>query len=76
MEIKDKQVNGVTVLLLTGSIDAMTAPKITEFINDKFESKDFIMSQSIMGCSRFYKLSQLTQHTDISFSANGMVPCI
>ena len=32
MEIKDKQVNGVTVLSLTGSIDAMTAPKITEFI--------------------------------------------
>jgi len=32
MEIKDKQVNGVTVLSLSGSIDAMTAPKITEFI--------------------------------------------
>lgn len=32
MEIKDKQVDGVTVLSLTGSIDAMTAPKITEFI--------------------------------------------
>ena len=32
MEIKDKQVDDVTVLSLTGSIDAMTAPKITEFI--------------------------------------------
>jgi anti-anti-sigma factor len=32
MEIKEKQVDGVTVLSLTGSIDAMTAPKITEFI--------------------------------------------
>jgi anti-sigma B factor antagonist len=32
MEIKDKQVDGVTVITLTGSIDAMTAPKITEFI--------------------------------------------
>ena len=32
MEIKDKQVEGVTVISLTGSIDAMTAPKITEFI--------------------------------------------
>jgi len=32
MEIKDKQVDGVTVISLTGSIDAMTAPKITEFI--------------------------------------------
>jgi anti-sigma B factor antagonist len=33
MELKDKQVNGVTVLSLTGSIDAMTAPKITEYIH-------------------------------------------
>jgi len=32
MEIKEKQVDGVTVLTLTGSIDAMTAPKINEFI--------------------------------------------
>ena len=32
MEIKDKQVDGVTVISLMGSIDAMTAPKITEFI--------------------------------------------
>ncbi|HET9908977.1 MAG TPA: STAS domain-containing protein [Anaerolineales bacterium] len=33
MEIKDRQVNGVTVVSLMGSIDAMTAPKITEFIH-------------------------------------------
>jgi anti-anti-sigma factor len=32
MEMQDKQVNGVTVLSLKGSIDAMTAPKITEYI--------------------------------------------
>lgn len=32
MEIKDKQVDGVTIIILAGSIDAMTAPKITEFI--------------------------------------------
>jgi anti-anti-sigma factor len=32
MEIKDKQVDGITVLLLTGSIDALTAPQISEFI--------------------------------------------
>ena len=32
MEIQDKQVNGVTILTLNGSIDAMTAPKITEYI--------------------------------------------
>jgi len=34
MEIQDKQVNGVTVLSLTGSIDAMSAPKITEYIHE------------------------------------------
>jgi len=32
MEIQDKQVDGVTVLSLKGSIDAVTAPKVTEFI--------------------------------------------
>ena len=32
MEIQDRQVNDVTVLILKGSIDAMTAPKITEYI--------------------------------------------
>ncbi len=33
MDIQDKQVGEVTVLTLKGSIDAMTAPKITEYIN-------------------------------------------
>ena len=32
MEIQDKMVEGVRILLLKGSIDAMTAPNITEFI--------------------------------------------
>lgn len=32
MEIKDKQFDEVTVVTLTGSIDALTAPQITEFI--------------------------------------------
>jgi len=32
MEIQEKQMNEVTIITLTGSIDAMTAPKITEFI--------------------------------------------
>jgi len=32
MEIQDKQIEGVTILSLKGSIDAMTAPKITEYI--------------------------------------------
>lgn len=32
MEIQDRQIDGVTVLSLKGSIDAMTAPQITEHI--------------------------------------------
>jgi anti-anti-sigma factor len=32
MEIQDRQVNDVTVLTLKGSIDAITSPQITEFI--------------------------------------------
>ena len=34
MEMQDRQVDDVTVLSLTGSIDAMTAPKITEYIHE------------------------------------------
>lgn len=34
MEIKEKQVDDVTVITLGGSIDALTAPKITEFIQE------------------------------------------
>jgi anti-sigma B factor antagonist len=33
MDIQDKQVNDVTILTIQGSIDALTAPKITEYIN-------------------------------------------
>ncbi len=32
MEIQDRQVNGITVMTLKGSIDALTAPKIAEAI--------------------------------------------
>ena len=32
MEIQDRQVGDVTVLILKGSIDAITSPKIPEFI--------------------------------------------
>lgn len=32
MEIQDKQVGEVTILTLTGSIDAMSSPKITDYI--------------------------------------------
>jgi anti-anti-sigma factor len=32
MEIQDRQVDGITVISVKGSIDAVTAPKISEFI--------------------------------------------
>jgi anti-anti-sigma factor len=32
MEISDRQINGITLIALTGSIDALTAPAITESI--------------------------------------------
>jgi len=35
MEIKDRAVNDITVISLIGNIDAMTAPKITEFIHEQ-----------------------------------------
>lgn len=35
MDIKDKNIDGVTVITLAGSIDAMSAPKITEFIQNQ-----------------------------------------
>lgn len=34
MDIQAKQANDVTIVSLKGSIDAMTAPKITEYIQD------------------------------------------
>jgi len=34
MEFQDKQINDVTVLKIQGSIDALTAPEITERINE------------------------------------------
>ena len=33
MEFQEKQIGEVTILALTGSIDALSAPKITEHIN-------------------------------------------
>lgn len=40
MEIHDRQVDGITIVLLKGSIDAMTAPKITEFVQGKISNGD------------------------------------
>ena len=33
MEIQDKQVNGITIVRLDGDIDALSAPKVTEYIS-------------------------------------------
>ena len=38
MEIQDRQVDQVTIISLKGSIDAVTAPKITEFIQGQIAS--------------------------------------
>jgi anti-sigma B factor antagonist len=35
MEIQARQAGGVTILTLAGSIDALTAPKVTEFIQSQ-----------------------------------------
>jgi anti-sigma B factor antagonist len=35
MEVYAKQINEVTILMFNGSIDAFTAPKITEFITNQ-----------------------------------------
>jgi anti-sigma B factor antagonist len=35
MEIKDRAVNDVTVISLAGNIDAMTAPKIADYIHEQ-----------------------------------------
>lgn len=49
MEIKDKQVNGITVISLTGSIDAMTAPQITEFIQGQIAKGNIKLVADLSG---------------------------
>lgn len=49
MKIQDRQVNGVTVLSLTGSIDAMTAPKITEYIHGLVAKGNFKLVADFSG---------------------------
>jgi len=34
MKITDKKVNGITVVSLEGSIDALTAPEISQYLNN------------------------------------------
>jgi anti-sigma B factor antagonist len=58
MEIQDRHVDHVTIISLRGSIDAVTAPKITEFIQGQiangntklvadFESVDYTSSAGL-----------------------------
>jgi anti-sigma B factor antagonist len=49
MEIKDRQIDGVPVLSLTGSIDAMTAPKITEFIQEQISKGNIKLVADLSG---------------------------
>ena len=49
MEIKDRQVNGVTIISLTGSIDAMTAPKITEYIQGQVANGNIKLVADLAG---------------------------
>jgi anti-sigma B factor antagonist len=49
MEIQEKQVDGVTILSLTGSIDAMTAPKINEFIEGHIARGNFKLVADMSG---------------------------
>lgn len=49
MEIKDKQVNGITVIALSGSIDAMTAPQITGFIQGQIASGNIRLVADLSG---------------------------
>ena len=39
MEIKDKIVKDVTIVSINGSIDALTAPEITNYMNDLIASE-------------------------------------
>lgn len=49
MEIKDKQINEVTIISLSGSIDAMTAPKITEFIQGQIANGNVKLVMDMSG---------------------------
>jgi len=49
MEIQDRQVDGVTVISLKGSIDAVTAPKVTEFIQDQIAKGNIKLVADLSG---------------------------
>ena len=49
MEIKDKKVNGVTVVSFDGSIDALTAPNITEYFNELISGGNVMLVADFRG---------------------------
>jgi len=49
MEIQDRQVDGVTVISLKGSIDAVTAPKVTEFIQGQIAKGNIKLVADLSG---------------------------
>lgn len=49
MEIQDKQVGDVTILKITGSIDALTAPKISEYITSLISKKNIRLVADLSG---------------------------
>ena len=49
MEIQDRQVDSVTVLSLKGSIDAMTAPKITEYVQGQITKGNIKLVADLAG---------------------------
>lgn len=49
MEIQDRQMGNVTILSLKGSIDATTAPKITEFIQEQVAKNNINLVGDLAG---------------------------
>lgn len=49
MEIQDREIKGITIISLKGSIDAMTAPKITEFIQGQITKGNFKLVTDFKG---------------------------
>jgi anti-anti-sigma factor len=49
MEIKEQAVDGVTLITLIGSIDAMSAPKITEFIHEQVSKGNIKLVADLSG---------------------------
>ena len=51
MEIQDRQIAGVTILAIQGTVDALTAPRITEYIQGLISSGNIRMVADFSGVS-------------------------